>query len=403
MYCNRCGARLQQGTAVCPECGARQRQQARAIHCARCRGRATLEMAVCPHCGRNLVPAGPRWALWIPLALILAFAAYWGYERLPIERVMQGAAAAQAQLSDMVPLPEIAAAMAAPTQAVATATPTRAAPSPSPTRTSTATPTRPPSATPAPTPTATATGGAREYVVQSGDSLALIGEKLDLSWQTIATLNGLTAYSMLQPGDKLRLPTVTPAPTRATATATRGTARPTEAAATATPTPAAATASPAPTATAVNSPTPAAATATPRTLPTLTYTPIPPPTSTPTPTNTPAPLLAAVLLGNPGDGASYEGNNAQIELQWQNKDYLPASAVYRVTLQWDNKGAPMTHPVDTLATSIRAPLWLWGEADQPARRYTWSVQILQLTTDGKGGVRVIPLSPPSERRTFYWK
>ncbi len=70
MYCNRCGTRLQQGTAICPECGARQHRQTRDIRCARCGGRASVEMAVCPHCGRNLVPAGPRWALWIPLALI---------------------------------------------------------------------------------------------------------------------------------------------------------------------------------------------------------------------------------------------------------------------------------------------------------------------------------------------
>jgi LysM repeat protein len=332
--------------------------------------------------------------LWIPLALLIAFAAYWGYERLPIERVLEeGAAVAQAQLSDMVPLPEIAAAMAAPTQAVATATPTRVAPTPAPTRTPTATPTRPPSATPAPTPTATATGGAREYVVQSGDSLALIGEKLDLSWQTIATLNGLTAYSMLQPGDKLRLPTLTPAPTRATATATPGTVRPTAAAATATAT-ATETATPAvAAATAVASPTPVAATATPRPSPTL----------TPTPTKTPAPLLATLILINPGDGSSYEGQGAQIELQWQNKDYLPTGAIYRVTLQWLNKGTMMTDRQDTTATSIRAPLWLWGEADQPGRQYTWSVQMVQLATDGKGGERIIPLNPPSEKRTFYWK
>jgi len=297
--------------------------------------------------------------------------------------------------------------MAAPTQAIATATPTRAAPTPLPTRTPTATPTRPPSATPAPTPTATATGGLREYVVQSGDSLALIGEKLDLSWQTIAALNGLTAYSMLQPGDKLRLPTLTPAPaptatpTRATVTAAPGTARPTAivtptiAPETPTPTPTVAAATPTPAA--ADTPAAAAPTATPRPLPTFTYTPLPSPTASP------APALAALILINPGDGSSYDGNSAQIELIWQNKDYLPTGAVYRVTIQWINKGAPMTDYQNTTATSIRAPLWLWGEADQPGRQYTWSVQIVQLTTDGKGGERIIPLSLPSEQRKLYWK
>jgi LysM repeat protein len=340
--------------------------------------------------------------LWIPLALILAFAAYWGYERLPIEQVMQGAAAAQAQISDMVQLPELAAPTATPVQGDE-ARPTQVTPSPSPTRTPTATPSRPPSATPSPTPTATATGGAREYVVQSGDSLALIGEKLNISWQTIATLNGLTAYSMLQPGDKLRLPTLTPAPTRATATTTRGTVRPTEAAATATasatPTRPPAPASPTPTATALNNPTPAVPTATPRPLPTFTYTPIPSPTATP------APAMAAPILTNPGDQGSYSGETAQIVLEWQPAPGtgLPSGAFYRVTILYTEKGTEVAQqPPETTATGMRVPLWLWGLADQPARKYAWFVQIVQRTTDGKGGTRLVPLSLPSEKRTFYW-
>ncbi len=394
MYCNRCGARLQQGTAVCPECGARQRQQTRSIHCARCRGRASIEMAVCPHCGRNLVPAGPRWALWIPLGLLLAFAAYWGYEKLPVEQVMQGAAAAQAQLSGMVQLPEIATPTATPVQGDAAARP--AQPSPSPTRTPTATPTRPPSATPSPTPTATATGGAREYIVQSGDSLALIGEKLDLPWRAIATLNGLTMYSMLQPGDKLRLPTLTPAPTRSTATPASGTTR--------TNTP---TAAPSASATASPTATPVAI-GTPTGTPAETARPSPSAVASPTatrqatPTSTSVPSLMAPALGNPGDQASYSGDTAQIVLEWQSRDGLPRGAVYRLTITWTEKGVPQSYPWDTMASSLRAAGWLWGRADQPARQYTWSVQIVQLATDGKGGERPIPLSPPSERRTFYW-
>jgi LysM repeat protein len=341
--------------------------------------------------------------LWIPLALLLAFAAQWGYGRLPIEQIREGAAAAQAQLSGMVQLPEIITPTATPAQGN-TARPAQVMPSPSPTRPPTATRTRPPSATPSPTPTATATGGAREYVVQSGDSLALIGEKFDLAWQTIAALNGLTAYSMLQPGDKLRLPTLTPAPPRATTTATSGATR------TNTPT-AAPSATTAPTGIASPKATLAATgipTRTPtegeRGAPTATASPTATrqPTLTATPTSTSAPSLTAPVLSNPGDQAPYSGDTAQIMFEWQSRDGLPRGAVYRLTITWTEKGIPQFYFWDTVATSLRAAGWLWGRADQPDRRYTWFVQILQLATDGKGGERVILLSPSSEKRIFYW-
>ncbi len=384
MHCSRCGAHIQQGIAICPECGARQTRQTHTIRCAHCRGRVSVDLTVCPHCGRSLVPAGPRWALWIPLTLVLATAAYWGWNRLPVEEAKGRVVAAQARLSGLVQLPELA--TPAPT---ATAGRIPATPTPSPTRTPTAPPTRPPSSTPSTAPTATATGGANEYVVQAGDSLALIGQKLDIPWETIAALNGLTSYSMLQPGDKLRVPTPTPAPTRATATA----------GVTAT-----ASRDLSPTPTVAATPTiPATVPTTEATLPTATPRPLPTVTATPAPTNTPAPLLAALIIVNPGDGSSYN-EKSEITLQWQNKDYLPAGAVYRVTILWTNRGAPMSDFEYATATSIRAPLWLWGEADQlDGRKYTWSVQIVQLATDGKGGERIIELNPPTEKRVFYWR
>lgn len=396
MYCNRCGAPLQQGTVVCPDCGARQRRQTRAIRCARCRGRASIEMTVCPHCGRNLVPAGPRWGLWIPLAMLLAFAVYWGRDKAPVGQITQVAQAAQAvqaaqaALSGMVQLPE----SATPTPFVVAVRPTPITPTPSATRTATATATRPPSATPSPTATATAAGGAREYIVQSGDSLALIGEKLDLPWRTIAAINGLTEFSILRPGDKLRLPTLTPAPTRSTATPSpTHTATPTGAAPMATPRRADATDGLTPTATATATPSP--------TPPPPTRTPAPPP-PTATPTATPAPLLAAPILLIPGDQNAYSGDTAQVVLEWQSPDGLPRGAVYRLTIAWVEKGNPISWTWDVTTVSVRAASWLWQRADQPARQYTWSVQIVQVTTDGKGGERIIPLSPPSEKRVFYW-
>ncbi len=352
-------------------------------------------MTVCPHCGRNLVPAGPRWALWLPLGLLLIFVAYWGRDRLPTDQIKQRAATAQSELASMIRLPDLITPTITPTSGLAVARLTPFMPTPS--RTPTATPSPWPTATPSPTPTPTATGGAREYIVQPGDSLALIGDKLDLPWRTIAALNGLTEYSLLRPGDKLRLPTLTPAPTpRATPTSP----------ATATPSP---TASPALVATAgmpaspglTPSPT---ATATPTASPTETPRPAPtrPPAPTATATNTPAPQLAAPVLTNPGNQTPYSGENTQIVLEWQSPDGLPRGAVYRLTITWVEKGAPITWSWDTTTTSLYVARWLWQRADQPARQYTWWVQIVQLATDGKGGERVIPLSPPSEKRMFSW-
>lgn len=351
-------------------------------------------MAVCPHCGRNLKPAGPRWALWVPLGLLLAFGIYWGAGRVPVEQVREEAGAVQQRLSNLaslVQLPEVATV----TSTAAASGLRTSAPTASRTSSPTTTPTRAPSATPSATPTAATAG---EYTVQAGDSLAAIGEKLGIPWETIAALNKLTPYSMIQPGDKLRVPTMTPAPTRATATATLAAPRATDVAVTITAPPTATlirptgTASPTPMPTATGRPTPALPTATVRPLPTFTF----------TPTVTPAPSLAAPLLTNPGDQKSYSGESAQIVFEWESRDGLPRGAVFRLTITWTEKGAPMSWPWDTPKPSLPVASWLWSRADQPERRYTWSVQIVQLATDGKGSERIIELSPPSPQRIFYW-
>jgi hypothetical protein len=108
------------------------------------------------------------------------------------------------------------------------------------------------------------------------------------------------------------------------------------------------------------------------------------------------------VLITPGDRDSRSGEGHQIVLQWQTKEGLPLGAVYRVTITATEQGVLVTHPFDWKTTSFPVPSWLWGKADQPARQYQWFVQVIQLVTDGKGGERVIELSPPSEIRTFHW-
>ena len=64
--------------------------------------------------------------------------------------------------------------------------------------------------------------------------------------------------------------------------------------------------------------------------------------------------------------------------------------------------------VDSIPTTVtfrrlaRDALEAYLRADQPDRKYTWFVRVVQVTTDGQGGERVIPLSPPSGMRAFYW-
>ena len=451
MHCRRCGARLQQGMLICSECGARQRRPTRAIRCARCHGRATIEMTVCPHCGRDLRPAGPRWGLWLGGLAIVILAALWGLGRLPLAKIWQTVTDTRVQLASLVQIPDLS----------ITATPAALAPAyqqdalvgltPFPTATPTSSPAPLPSATPpAPTPEdagtpAEATSPAepapdagQSYTVASGDTLAGIGANLGIPWQLLAATNGIDENTPLQVGQKLRLPEPTPTPLPPTETP-------------AAPAPAT---QPAVTPTATTTPT------TPATGPTTyrvqagdtleqigqrlgvawqaiaaannitaatvlrvgqelvipppgaplppTATPRPRPTATPmSPTATPPPSLAAPVLLSPEDQKAFNGEKEVIILKWQPVANLPAGAQYQVTIQWVEKGAPQEYPLPplppTTSPNTRAPLWLWGRADQPApRTYTWFVTVILPASDGQGGQRIIPLSSPSESRTFSW-
>jgi hypothetical protein len=74
-----------------------------------------------------------------------------------------------------------------------------------------------------------------------------------------------------------------------------------------------------------------------------------------------------------------------------------------VAIDFMSNGVPQEQTWNTTTTGMRVPMGLWGLADQPGRRYTWRVTVVQPTTDGKGGERLIPLSQPSASRTFTWQ
>jgi LysM repeat protein len=417
MFCKRCGTPLHTGVVICPECGARQRRQASSVRCATCHSHVPLTLAVCPHCGREVRPAGPRWGLWVLVAIAMMLVVLWSLNKLPIERVGQEIVGIRAKVSSLVQVLGPAA-----TNTKATATPqllartTPAAPptptaedeppvgapdeelpigvdaegsstaEPSPTQaelnadaatpaadqqtatpaatpTSTATPTLPPSptATPVP-PTATvpptappatpaASGKANTYRIQSGDTLSGVSQRFSVSLDALLAANRITANTTLRIGQTLIIPGagVPPAPT-------------------ATPMP--------------------RATVTPAK-------PVVPPT--------PAPYLPAPVLTGPGDQASYHGDKEQIFLIWNAVPGMIADDKYQVVMRWIEQGALQEKSdLFTTATSIQVPLWLWGRADQPERRYQWSVRPVRLATDGQGGELVIPLGPTSPTQNFFW-
>jgi LysM repeat protein len=487
MYCRQCGVRLQQGMAICPECGTRQRRRASSVRCAYCHSRVPVDLTVCPHCGRDLRPAGPRWGVWAGGLAALALLVFWGMGRLPVRQVQSQIVSRWERLGDLMRLPAVtppprvaelqpgdtptAPVVALPTTVSVTtpvsatvpitgtagaAVQTTASAAISLTATLTATAAGGAQGTVTPVSTAAETGF---YTVRAGDTLSGIGEETGIPWTLIAALNGMSQYAPLQVGQKLLLPTPTLAPTQT----------PTQAAISPTPTPQATvktpTRTPSPTPTSTVRPSPTAVptatglpTATPRAAAGTTYrvqpgdtlagigarfgidwqviaqangltgsstlqvgqqliipganaTAAPPSTRAPVATQegapapaTPAAAFPAPVLTMPGDNASYSGDTAQIVLQWQVVPDLPSSAQYQIEFRWTGNGVSTTafERVSASSTGSRVPPWLYLKADQPSRRYSWWVHVIQVTTDGKGGERIIELSPPSETRTFYW-
>ncbi len=462
MYCRRCGATLHQGVVVCPECGARQRRGISSVRCARCGHRVSLGLTVCPHCGRDVHPAGPRWGLWLAGFAVIAVAALWGLGELPVDRIKTEVASMRTQVSRVVQfLGPVASPTTVPTrrptaQAVAalpdtpTPTPTKVVPpvsevepTPQPTPdtptpdataafnlpalTPTSSPTLEPTSTETPAPTSTATteptatptttpppppSGRVTYKVKSGDTLSSIAAKYGVTWQALADANKLTSRSTLRIGQELVIPVAgsaaQPAPTAAPSGA--GTKYKVKSGD---------SLSSIATQFGITWQVLAAAnglTAQSRLsvgqeltipgkegAPQAASTAPPPPTATRPPAPTAVALLAAPRIVDPADQASYGGGRTEIYLSWKQVDEVPSGAGYRVSIQWTEQGVPMEYLVPvTNATSIRMPSWLFERADQPTRKYLWSVRVVQPTTDGQGREKDLLLSPASETRVLYW-
>ena len=102
MYCRRCGTPLHTGIVICPECGARQRRQATSVRCASCHSRIPVTLSICPHCGRDVRPAGPRWGIWLVIAIGLVVMVLWGLGKLPIEQIGQEITGVKTKVAGLV-------------------------------------------------------------------------------------------------------------------------------------------------------------------------------------------------------------------------------------------------------------------------------------------------------------
>jgi LysM repeat protein len=296
-----------------------------------------------------------------------------------------------------------------PTRPAATETATSAptaTETPAPTETATPTPTA--TEAPPPTATPTAAASAQQYyTVRAGDSLIVIGQRTGFPWQQIAQLNGLNQYSSLQVGQKLKLPLPgnTPAgPTAAPAASTTYKVQPGDTLAVI----GTKLGIPWQTIADANHLTGSSMLQVGQELIIPGKTSLVVPTATAPavavaePAAAPAPVYPAPALAGPGDQASFSGENSIIELQWGAVPGLPTGSQYEVKVDWTSNGAAQQYAWHTPLTSTGVPSWLWLRADQPARRYLWAVRAVNMTTDGKGGEVAIGVSPQSEIRTFYW-
>jgi hypothetical protein len=162
------------------------------------------------------------------------------------------------------------------------------------------------------------------------------------------------------------------------------------------------------TATPTPEPTGVAVTPTPSPRPTLTNTPVtlaakPTPTETPEPTATaveaemkyPAPRLIFE------DGTRRYGEGAFPILTWEPMAAgLGADEYYEVTIERNWQNRPFYAGSDWTKETEFYPQ-VFGTSDN--NRYTWWVTVKLFTGfDSHGGNVGVPISPPSEQRTFEW-
>jgi hypothetical protein len=169
-----------------------------------------------------------------------------------------------------------------------------------------------------------------------------------------------------------------------------------------------------PTPTPTSTPTPA-----PSLTPTPTFTPTPTPTETPSPTPTstrrpptptqatdtptPLPTVAPPTPLEPEDGVPF-GEGANFRLAWRSSHTLKPDECYLVTLRYTHSGSEVQLPVCVQETYWWVDDALYLQADQETDRvYYWSVRVVRKEIDEERNETYVPLGPPSEELSFYWR
>jgi hypothetical protein len=193
MRCLRCGAKIEAGLRVCPECGHTLGQplvRRRYARCRSCQARVPAGLSVCPNCGARLEHSWRRTLSLLVLLLVVAAAAYALYHHVPWARVR--ALTADVQLPSLAflvtptftPRPTATRTLAPTVTRTATATATTVPPTETPTP-------LPPTATPRPAPTSTPTPRfTATQLLGPPDQAGFYGRstQIVLSWATAGAL-----------------------------------------------------------------------------------------------------------------------------------------------------------------------------------------------------------------------
>jgi LysM repeat protein len=229
-------------------------------------------------------------------------------------------------------------------------------PTPTATPTGTPFPTSTPTPTPSPTPTLTPTPQTVRYMVQRGDTLEGIARRFGTTVEAIKKANNIQKDTGLLWGVEIVIPISPAGPGNST---------------------------PTPTSTVLaiggNPPTPDR-------------------TPTSTPTSTATAYFRAPTLLSPADEERVEGE--VVTLQWSSVGILGEDEAYLVSVRYivGENAVTQLPPAITIANSYRVPAGNRPSADASGHLFEWDVSVVQLT----GTTTYVPLTPPSDPRTFYW-
>jgi LysM repeat protein/ribosomal protein L40E len=124
---------------------------------------------------------------------------------------------------------------------------------------------------------------------------------------------------------------------------------------------------------------------------------------TPTPTATPGPQYAAPQMLYPPDGATIEGQETVIAIQWASVGILDENEWYAVYLRYLGErsgGEPSEITVHTRLTAWRLPAeWYPGQGNELSR-FEWKVEVVRIAP---GTETEELISKPSHVRRFDWK